>query len=142
MYRLYTLAGLLGLVVVLSTASLKAEDDKKDAKPKNIGEIMKKAHLGEGALRAAVIKSLKTNDYETAGKTAKAWVAISGHLGSFNPPKGDKESWKKLTKTYAATVKDLEKAIGKKDGKEAMAVIKKINTSCGKCHNAHRAEDE
>ena len=73
MYRLFALAALLGLAVVVSTTNAKAEDDKD--KPKNIGEIMKKAHSGASSFRATVAKDLKAKDYESAAKTAKAWVA-------------------------------------------------------------------
>jgi hypothetical protein len=135
MYRLFALAGLLGLAVVVSTASVKAEDDKK---PKDIGEIMKKAHQGESAFRAAVAKALRAKDFDKARTTTKAWVAIAGHLGTFDPPKGEKESWKKLTKSYAETVKSLDKAVADKEAKEAGAALKKIITSCKTCHTAHR----
>ncbi len=137
MYRLFALAGLLGLAVVVSTTGVKAEDDKK---PADIGEVMKKAHQGAEAFRSVVTKAVKAKDFEKASKASKAWVAISGHLGSFDPPKGDKESWKKKTKAYAATVKSLDTAIADKDASKAGAALKKVGQSCGACHKAHKGD--
>src|SRR5690349_11012706 len=58
MYRLFVLAGLLVLAVVVSGA-VEAQDKSTKDKPKSIGEIMKKAHAGDGALKTAVTKAVK-----------------------------------------------------------------------------------
>src|SRR4051812_32447857 len=111
MQRLFVLAGVLVLAVLV--AGVRAEDkdekdkDVKKEKPKNIKAFMKKAHAGEEAFKAVVTKAAKDKEYDTAATTMKAWVAISGSLGEFDPPKGEKEDWAKLTKKYAADVKAL-----------------------------------
>jgi hypothetical protein len=149
MYRLFVLAGLLALAVIVSGAQVQAEDkDKKDKdtkkadKPKSIEEIMEKAHAGDDAFRAAVAKAVKEGDFKAAAAPMKAWGALAPHLGSFKPPQGDKKSWDKLTKQYAEQVKALAAAIGKKDQAKAKATLTKINLSCAGCHKIHKKEDE
>jgi cytochrome c556 len=140
MYRRLVLAGVLVLAVLAWAAAALAEDkdkDKKD-KPKSISAILKKAHAGDEAFRASIAEALKEKDFEKAGTTMKAWGALAPHLGDFDPPKGDKKSWEKLTKKYANDVKALSKAVTNKNAKAATAALKTINDSCGKCHTAHR----
>ena len=87
-----------------------------------------------------VTKGAKEKDYDKAGTALKAWVALSSHLDEFDPPKGDKDDWKKLTKQYAADVKSLAKAVDDKDDKAIGAGLKSINTSCKTCHSAHKGK--
>jgi hypothetical protein len=140
MYRWFALAGILPLAVLV--AGIQAEEEKEkpkdDAKPKSIGAFMKKAHAGDGALKAAVTKALKDEDFKKAAAPMKAWKALAAHLGSFDPPKGDKADWKIATKEYGAEVDSLAKAINAKEAKDAEAALKKINMSCMTCHMAHR----
>jgi len=141
MYRLFVLAGLLALTGLVLSAQVQAQDkDKttKSDKPKSIGEIMKKAHAGEGALRSAVSKAVQAKDFAKAAEPMKAWVAIATHLDSFKPPLGEEKSWKKQTKKYSSDVKSLAKAIEDKDAKTASSSLKTINGSCLNCHRVHR----
>jgi cytochrome c556 len=55
-----------------------------------------------------------------------------------SPPKGDPESWKKLTTGLADNVKKVDEYISKKDQANAKLTLKKINGSCKACHDAHR----
>jgi hypothetical protein len=128
------LMGLLALAVLVSGGALAGE------KPESIGEIMEKAHEGDEAFRAAIAKALKAKDFDSAATTMKAWGALAPHLGKFDPPRGDKESWKKLTKKYGDSVKALSKAIDSKDAKAAGKELKAINTSCATCHKAHKGK--
>jgi hypothetical protein len=137
MYRLFVLAGVLAVAVVVSGVQGQDKDTKKE-KPKDIGEIMKKAHAGDEALRTAITSALKAKDFEKAAPPSRAWAALASHLGTFDPPRGSKTSWEKLTKRYGDQVKTLAKAIEDKNAKAATAELKKINTSCGACHTPHR----
>jgi hypothetical protein len=137
MFRLFVLGGLLALAVFVSGVQAQDKDTKKD-KPKDIGEIMKKAHAGEGAFRSAVTRAIKAKDFAKGADPMKAWVAIATHLSTFDPPKGTKESWDKLTKEYSGQIKDLAKAVDDKDASGANASLKKINMNCGTCHRQHR----
>jgi cytochrome c556 len=135
MFR-FMLTGLLALAVLVSGGALAEDKDK----PESIKEVMKKAHAGNEAFRAAIGKALKGKDFDSAATTMKAWAGLAPHLGDFDPPKGDKDSWKKATKKYADTVKALSKAIDDKDAKTAGKELKAINSSCGACHKAHKGK--
>jgi cytochrome c556 len=137
MVRRIFLTGLLGLAFVVSAAT---SADEKEKKPESIKEFMKTAHKGADAYVAVVGKALKAKDFEKAAPTAKAWAALAPHLGDFDPPKGDKESWKKLTKKYATAVEALNKAVEGKDAKAAGSAFKAASTSCKGCHTAHRGK--
>jgi hypothetical protein len=139
MYRFFVLGGLLVLALMIGTRV--EADDKKDDKPVSIEELMEKAHAGAGALKSVVGKALKADDFDKAAPPAKAWAALAPHLGSFPPPKGDKKSWKKLTKEYGDQVKSLAAAVQKKDKKKAEASLSKINKSCAGCHKVHKKDD-
>jgi len=146
MQRLFVLAGVVALAVLV--AGVRAEDkddkevkdDKKDEKPKNIKAFMKKAHAGDEAFKSVVTKAAKDKEYDTAATALKAWVAISGSLSEFDPPKGEKEDWAKLSKKYAEDVKALAKAVDDKDDKAIAARLKTINSSCGGCHKSHKGK--
>ena len=143
MVRLFVLAGLLALAVLVFGTPLLAEDKdkKKDAKPKSIEEVMERAHAGDDAYKAVVTAALKSGDFDKAAAPMKAWSALAPHLGRFDPPKGDKASWKKLAKQYGEQVKALAVAIDKKDKDKAKATLSKLNTSCASCHKQHKKDD-
>ena len=60
----------------------------------------------------------------------KELVELYTQVGKLDPPKGDKESWKKLTEELVKNGKALVE--GKKD---AAATLQK---SCGACHSKHK----
>ncbi len=132
MYR-FMLTGLLALAIIVTGAAQAA-----DEKPESIGDIMKKAHKGATAFKTVITKNLKDKDFDAAGNTMKAWSTIAKHLGEFEPPKGSKESWKKMTTKYADNVKALAKAVDDKNLSAANKALKAINGSCGSCHKAHK----
>jgi cytochrome c556 len=140
MQRLFVLAGALALAVTFSAVAV-AEDKKDEKKPKSIKEVMKKAHAGDTAFKAAITKAVKAKEFDDDAKsTMKAWVAIGSHLGEFDPPKGEKDSWKELTKKYAEDLKALAKAVDSKDAEAAGKALKSVNGSCGACHKAHKGK--
>ena len=135
MYR-FMLTGLLALAIMVTGAAQAADD-----KPESIGDIMKKAHSGENAFRKEIAKNLKVKDFDAAATTMKAWSAIASHLNEFEPPKGSKESWKKMTKKYADSVKALAKTIDDKNVSAATKQLDVINKKgCGGCHSAHKGK--
>ena len=73
---------------------------------------------------------------------AKELAKLAAALGKNPPPKGEKDSWEKLTKEYATNAAALEKAVAAKDQTAAMNVIKKMGgDACNNCHTAHRKKD-
>jgi cytochrome c556 len=134
MYRLFALAGALAAAVAFTCAAQEKKDDKKTP---TIEEIMEDAH-GKDGLRAKVAAAAKGKKWDDAKKPVEQWVKLAGSLGKNDPPKGEKDSWKKLTGNYEKTVKELAAAVKgeKEDGvKSALASITK---SCGACHKAHK----
>lgn len=101
-------------------------DDKKEDSPKiTIKGVMKKANGKKGLV--AKIKTGKATDAEK-----KEWVTLSEGLAAAKPPRGEDESWKKLTEEIVSAAKDAVE--GKKD---APARVGK-SWDCGACHKNHK----
>jgi len=136
LWLLGTMALALGLLAVLTDGGLYAGDDQS---PETASEIMKKTH-GKTGLRKAIDNNLKANpvDWDKVQKDTKVYAELAGMLGKATPPKGDKASWEKLTKTFADTTKELNADAEKKDAAAARADLTKIGGSCMGCHSQHR----
>jgi cytochrome c556 len=124
------LAGLAVLIVVTST--LLAAD-------LTVKQVMQKAHRGSNSLLANIGKDLKDDDPEWSDiqKETKDLVDLGTALGKNDPPKGDKDSWKNLTKGYLDNAKALDAAAQKKDKATAQSYQAKLAGSCKACHTAH-----
>jgi cytochrome c556 len=125
-------AVVVGAVVVNSPA---ADDNVPDIK-----KIMKVANAGGNSFVGKAEKALKAPEpnfaeIEDLGKKLQGCAAA---LGKNKPKKGDEASWEKLTKAYAANVKDLTEAAAKKDKAGCDAALKAIKGSCSVCHKAHK----
>ncbi|HTU23230.1 MAG TPA: hypothetical protein VMG10_34670 [Gemmataceae bacterium] len=127
---------LLGLAA--SWTQLIAEDDKEPS----IKAIMTKAHKGGNSLIKTLEKDLKSAepDWKDDEKKAKELVKLGTALGKNMPPKGSKESWEKLTKSYVDTAKDLEAAVTAKEKKKAVTAHTKLTKMCAACHKAHKGK--
>jgi cytochrome c556 len=136
MNRLFVLAGLLALAVIVAGTGVQAED--KDKTP-SIKELMQKMH-GKKGFRAAVPKEIKDKDWDTAAKDAKAWFTCAQALTKATPKKGEKEDFTKLATTYCKTVKTLLDACESKDAKKANGALGKIGGTCKSCHDGHRGK--
>jgi cytochrome c553 len=130
---LTALAACAALVLVASSSG--AED-----KTPPIKEIMNKAHKGGDSLLATVGKDLKADkpDWDDVQKLSKQLVELGTALGKNKPPKGDQDSWDKLTKEYVETANTLVAAADKKEKKDAAAAQAKLAGSCMACHKAHK----
>jgi hypothetical protein len=104
----------------------------------DIKTIMKKVN-GKGAICGKVGADLKAKEpkWDEIADLAKEWVPLAKAMGKNDPPKGDKESWKKLTDAYAKAADDLETAAKDKDLKAAQTAMKTL-TACMGCHKLHR----
>jgi mono/diheme cytochrome c family protein len=124
---------LAGLVVaIVATGTLLAAD-------LTIKEVMGKAHKGPNSLLANLGKDLKDDEPEWTDiqKETKELVELGTTLGKNDPPKGDKQSWKNLTKAYLDNAKALDAAAQKKDKATAQSYQAKLAGSCKACHTAH-----
>jgi cytochrome c556 len=123
-------------VFALTSASVPARDDK----PSEIKEIMTKANKTGTGLYPQVVTELRADDtnWDDVKKDTKEIARLAAQLGKLDPPKGDKESWQKLTKAYADNAKALDAAAAKMDKDAAKTVSEKMGKSCDVCHMAHR----
>jgi cytochrome c556 len=112
----------------------------RDDKPSEIKEVMVKVNKTGTGLYPAVVTELRADDpnWDQVKKDTKEIARLAATIGKYDPPKGDKESWQKLTKAYTENTKALEAAAGKMDKDAAKAVSEKLGSSCDTCHKAHR----
>jgi cytochrome c556 len=105
----------------------------------DIETIMKKVN-GKTGLHKAIATDLKAAniDWDAEQKKSKEYYELISSLGKNDPPKGDKKSWEKLTKSYADNAKSLNDACEKKDKSGVNSALNKIQGSCMACHKAHR----
>ena len=124
-----------GLVLAAGVATA---DDKKPEKPKDIKEIMKKGHAGKKALLNVVGNELKAEKWEEVKKATDVMKVYGETLPDFDPPKGEKTSWKKLTDKYKEETAAMSKAADKKDAAATEKALKSIQNSCKGCHSQHK----
>jgi len=134
---MFLLTSVLALGVIVSSTAVQAED--KDDKKASIKGVMKSAH-GEAGIRAKVKKGVAAKEWDDVEAAAKDWVKQAEALGKLTPPKGEDESWKKLTDAYEKNVKAVAAGATKKDAKAVNTAMGKIGTSCGGCHKAHKGK--
>jgi hypothetical protein len=140
MTRLWRVTGFLALLVGAGL-TLNAIGADKEKEP-TIKEIMTKAHKGGNSLIQKLGKELKAADpeWEAIQKQAKDLVKLGTSLGKNDPPKGEKDSWEKLTKEYLDNAKSLEKAANDKNKEKATESQKALSKSCMACHKAHKGK--
>ena len=128
----------LGLVACTVPVAAFALDDEK----KTIKEVMAKLHKGSTSQQKALGKLAQANppDWDAIGKVTKDFVILGATLGKNDPPKGDKESWKKLSQAYLETSESLDKAAADKDLDKLKAAQKTMGASCKACHSAHKED--
>lgn len=117
---------LVALVVVGGLALLwnlnsRAADDKK---PAPIKEVMKTCMKGGLCKKVA--------DGKASDEEKKKLVAMFEDLSKNKPPKGDEESWKKLTSALV----DAAKACA--EGKEGAGAALGKAANCAGCHKGHK----
>src|SRR4029453_13487925 len=98
------LFGALGAMSVILAFGGVAPADEKDKLPE-IAEIMKKGHAKTDGDIAKIKGAAKEGQGDDAKKYAKDLALLGDALGKNKPPKGEADSWEKLTKQYADTTK-------------------------------------
>lgn len=108
--------------------------------PPGIRQIMGKLAKGPNSLTPVLGKELKEAEppWETIQGQAKEYARLAADLATFDPPKGSKESWAKLTADYAGSAADLDKAAQVKDKDATLAAHTQLANSCTSCHREHR----
>ncbi len=129
------LAGLALTLLLVYRPAVSATADGPTVK-----EIMKKANSPTG-IYANLGQDLKDDNpsWPDVQQEAKDLAALAGQLRQATPPRGDKDSWDKLTKAYADSAKSLAQATAKMDQDGARAAWAKMGgATCKTCHKAHR----
>jgi cytochrome c556 len=131
---------LLGLAALLafSAPPIPAQGEK----PSEVKDIMVKVNKTGTGLYSVVVQELRQDDtnWDEVKKDAKEIARLGAMLGKLDPPKGEKDSWQKLTKAYAENTKALDIAAAKMDKDAAKAASAKLGESCDVCHKAHRKQ--
>ncbi len=128
-----------GLALAAGAASADPRpDDKKPEKPKDIKEIMNKGHKGKKALLNVVGNELKAEKWDKVQEATEQMKVFGETIGDFDPPKGDKESWKKMTDKYKEQTKKMDEAADKKDAAGTEKALKMVQDSCKGCHSQHK----
>jgi hypothetical protein len=111
----------LAFVAAGTLSLLRAADEK----PKNSIKDVMKAHK-KGGLKDKVEGGTASADEK------KELVALYSDLSKNDPPKGDKENWKKLCDALVKAAKEAQ------DGKQGAAEALKKAADCKTCHSAHK----
>jgi cytochrome c556 len=138
MKRVAVLALGLTALCAISAPPVPAQGDK----PSEVKEIMVKVNKTGTGLYSVVVQELRQDDtnWDEVKKDAKEIARLGAMLGKLDPPKGEKDSWQKLTKAYAENTKALDTAAAKMDKDATKAAAAKLGESCDTCHKSHRKQ--
>ena len=130
----------MGLFVSSGLASRFARSD--DEKTYTIKEVMQKLHKGSNSALAKLKKDLakETPDWAEIQARAKEFETYGESLPKNDPPRGEKEDFKKLADSYYENAKKLNSAAKKEDKADVQASFKKIQNACKTCHTAAQAQ--
>jgi cytochrome c556 len=136
----YTL-GVCCLVALLTGWCVSGTTLAEPEKELTIKEIMGKAHKGPNSILANIAEDLRDvngPDWDEITDGARELVRLGGALGKSTPPKGEKDSWTKLARSYVENAKALQSAAEKHNKSAAESAQKKLQNSCAGCHKVHR----
>ncbi|MCE9564854.1 MAG: cytochrome c [Planctomycetes bacterium] len=128
-------AVLAGFAMVALCIAVDAADDKSPTTK----EIMKTVFAKETGLCGKCVAAGKAEKWEDAQKLAKTMAECGAALPKNKCPKGDADSWAKLTKEFAEQTEAISKAAEAKDAVKFAAAVKTFTGSCKACHDAHKA---
>ncbi len=103
-----------------------------------IKEVMKAVAAKETGLCGKCAAAAKAEKWEDAQKLAKQLSECAAALPANKCPKGDAESWAKLSKQYAEQGAAISKAAETKDPEKFTVALKAFTGSCKACHDAHK----
>jgi hypothetical protein len=105
-----------------------------------IRQIMTKLAKGPNALTSVIGKELSQNPppWETIQGQTKEYSLSASELGKYDPPRGAKETWIKLTTAFAESAAELDKAAIAKNKETALVAHDQLKNSCNACHQQHR----
>jgi hypothetical protein len=124
----------------------KATDAKasgaKAASPEgmSIRAVMGKLARGPQGLQNQVGNELKNNSppWETLQAQSTEYVTLVSALAKNEPRRGSKESWAKLTATFAESATALDRSVQSKNRDAALAAHSALANACMACHQQHK----
>ena len=128
----------LGVLSLSGLANRYARSD--DEKTPTIKEVMQKLHKGPNAALSKLKKDLaaESPDWSDIQAKAKDIETYGAALPKNDPPKGEKDDWKKLADSYYENAKKLNTAAKKDDKEGVTSAFSKLSNSCAACHKAHK----
>ncbi len=101
---------------------------------------MTKLTKGPNSLTPLIGNELGQNPppWETIQGQTKEYVQSASELGTYDPPKGAKESWIALTTAFADSAAELDRAAIAKNKETALVAHDQLKNSCNACHQEHR----
>jgi hypothetical protein len=98
--------------------------------------------IGEGpnSLQKSLEADLKADApaWDSIQPKTKEYARLAGEAGKYDPPKGDKDSWAKLTAALFDSASDLDTAAQAKDTDGTRAARSSLSNSGMACHRQHR----
>ncbi len=103
-------------------------------------EAMEKIGRGPTALTPTIGKALEaaSPDWASIQGQTKEYARLAATLGESKPPRGDEQSWTRLSAAFLASAQALDKAAVAKDKAAALEAHGKLAGSCKECHGQHR----
>ncbi len=134
--RRFAVALLLGgfAVVGLGTA---AEQKEKGKAVLDLHAIMNN-NKGKNAISNKINAAAKSGDWDDAKVLATKFKDLGEAICKCDAPKGEKDSWEKLTKQYKEQTAAVAAAVEKKDAKATSTAVYAFNKSCKACHDSHK----
>jgi hypothetical protein len=111
----------LAAIAICSVSGLRAADDAKD---KKIKEVMAKCMKNGLCAKVA--------DGKASEADAKALLAMLKEMSKSKPPKGDAEAWAKKCEAVVTAAQAVV------DGKEGAGAELKKAANCAACHKDHK----
>jgi hypothetical protein len=102
--------------------------------------VMEKVGKGPQSLQSSLGAALKQGEpaWDTIQPKTKEYAALTADLPKYDPPRGDKESWKKLSQAFAESAAELDKASQAREKDTTVAALDALGSSCMACHRQHR----
>jgi cytochrome c' len=130
-------AGVVCISMGLQTA--RAVSPAPSAAP-TVEDVMKKLNSGRPSLTQRIGQELNSQapPWEMIQQQTAEYRTMATALEQNEPPKGSKESWKKLASAYGTLATTLDEAAKRKDQNAAKQAHRQLMGSCMPCHREHR----
>ncbi len=103
-------------------------------------EIMSKVGRGPQALQGSLGEALKQGEpaWDAIKPKTQEYAQLASEMGKYEPVKGTKDSWAKLSLAFAESATELEHAAQAKDKSKTKEALDSLGGSCMACHREHR----